>query len=135
MCDIVEISPENASKEGAVQLLLQAIRTLPRADQDVVLALLLQGLTDSDAWQAAVRSSDEVRRFRVASLGTMEVQFGGLIGDRPTLLGVADAKVVPIRFPPKLHEQLKAWCEEHNFPMAAVVRGLVERFLESQGLP
>jgi predicted DNA-binding protein len=45
------------------------------------------------------------------------------------------AKVVPIRFPAQIHEQLKAWCEEHNFPMAAVVRGLVERFLESQEMP
>jgi hypothetical protein len=50
------------------------------------------------------------------------------------LMQESDAKVVPIRFPPKLYDELKGWCEEHQFPMAAVVRGLVERFLQSQGL-
>ena len=45
----------------------------------------------------------------------------------------ADPQVVPVRFPADRYEQLKAWCEQHNFPMAAVVRGLVERFLDSEG--
>lgn len=135
MCDIATISPQNPDKERAVELLLQAIRTLPETEQDLVLALLLQGLTNTDAWQTAVLSSDEMRRFRVASLGGLGAQFGGLIGDPRGSPPATDTKVVPFRFPAQLHEQLKGWCEEHNFPMAAVVRGLVERFLESQRVP
>ena len=45
----------------------------------------------------------------------------------------ADPQMVPVRFPAARYEQLKAWCEQHNFPMAAVIRGLVERFLDSEG--
>ncbi len=39
---------------------------------------------------------------------------------------------LPVRFPETLYERLKAWSEEHGFPMAVVVRGLVERFLDEQ---
>lgn len=39
---------------------------------------------------------------------------------------------MPVRFPVPLYERLKQWCEQNNFPMAVVVRGLVERFLEEQ---
>lgn len=114
-----------------MRLLLAAVRALPEPDQDAVLALLLQGLTRSDAWDAAVRRSDERRRLGVGLKGISELRVGGPFANELT----ADAKVVPIRFPRERYEEFKAWCEEHNFPMAAVVRGLVERFLESQELP
>jgi predicted DNA-binding protein len=39
---------------------------------------------------------------------------------------------MPIRFPEPLYQRLKEWSNEHNFPMAVVVRGLVERFLDEQ---
>jgi hypothetical protein len=41
-------------------------------------------------------------------------------------------RTMPVRFPEQQYERLKAWCEEHNFPMAVVVRGVVERFLDEQ---
>jgi hypothetical protein len=41
-------------------------------------------------------------------------------------------RTMPVRFPEQQYQRLKAWCEEHNFPMAVVVRGLVERFLDEQ---
>lgn len=41
-------------------------------------------------------------------------------------------RTIPVRLPEPLHERLKAWSEEHNFPMAVVVRGLIERFLDDQ---
>lgn len=40
--------------------------------------------------------------------------------------------MMPVRFPDQQYQRLKQWCEEHNFPMAVVVRGVVERFLEEQ---
>lgn len=136
MRDISEISNQNHEKEHAVQLLLAAIRTLPEPDQDAVLALLLQGLTSNEVWEATVRRGDERRRVAVALHGAVQMRAGGLFGnERGQLPPDSEAKVVPVRFPPKLYESLKSWCEEHNFPMAAVVRGLVERFLESQDLP
>jgi hypothetical protein len=42
-------------------------------------------------------------------------------------------QLVTLRLPTDRHSQLRDWCAEHGFTMAAVVRGLVERFLEEQG--
>ena len=100
-----------------------------------MLALLLQGLTSSEAWQAAVLRGDQQRRMMPALIGEIQLQAGGQVRPSRDVIPESDAKMLPIRFPAKTHQQLKAWCEEHNFPMAAVVRGLVERFLESQQLP
>jgi hypothetical protein len=47
----------------------------------------------------------------------------------------ADSQVVTIRLPATRHAALRDWCAEHGFSMAAVVRGLVERFLEEQAAP
>jgi hypothetical protein len=53
-------------------------------------------------------------------------------------VGTAEASgsgvaMLPVRLPPDLHERLRRWSNEHGFSMAAVVRGLVERFLDEQG--
>ncbi len=37
---------------------------------------------------------------------------------------------IPVRLSEALHQRLKQWAVEHNFPMAVVVRGLIERFLD-----
>jgi len=47
-------------------------------------------------------------------------------------LGPGAQQVVPVRFPEAQHQRLKDWCATHGFPMAVVVRGLVERFLDDQ---
>lgn len=47
-------------------------------------------------------------------------------------LGSGPQQVVPVRFPVEQYERLKDWCSDHGFPMAVVVRGLVERFLDEQ---
>jgi hypothetical protein len=41
-------------------------------------------------------------------------------------------RTMPVRFPEQLYQRLKDWCEQNNFPMAVVVRGVVERFLDEQ---
>jgi hypothetical protein len=46
-----------------------------------------------------------------------------------------ESQLVTIRLPAERHTQLRAWCSEHGFTMASVVRGLVERFLEQQAPP
>ena len=38
---------------------------------------------------------------------------------------------IPVRLSEAQHQRLKQWSAEHNFPMAVVVRGLIERFLDS----
>jgi hypothetical protein len=39
---------------------------------------------------------------------------------------------MPVRFPEQQYQRLKDWCEANGFPMAVVVRGVVERFLDEQ---
>jgi len=43
------------------------------------------------------------------------------------------SQIVTIRLPSEQHEQLRTWCAENNFSMAAVIRGLVGRFLDHEG--
>jgi hypothetical protein len=51
----------------------------------------------------------------------------------PAAVGVSGPlRMMPVRFPEQQYQRLKAWCEEHSFPMAVVVRGVVERFLDEQ---
>jgi hypothetical protein len=40
-------------------------------------------------------------------------------------------QVIPVRLSEDAHRRLKEWSAEHNFPMAVVVRGLIDRFLDS----
>jgi hypothetical protein len=56
----------------------------------------------------------------------MTAQAGSVEGSGPVAM-------LPVRLPPELHERLRRWSNEHGFSMAAVVRGLVERFLDEQG--
>jgi hypothetical protein len=44
-----------------------------------------------------------------------------------------DSQLVTLRLPADRHAELRTWCTDHGFTMAAVIRGLVERFLEQQG--
>ena len=51
----------------------------------------------------------------------------------PDVAGTAGPlRTLPVRFPDRQYDRLKAWCEANNFPMAVVVRGLVERFLDER---
>ncbi|MCO1660285.1 hypothetical protein [Pseudonocardia humida] len=44
-----------------------------------------------------------------------------------------ESQLVTLRLPQERHAQLRQWCTEHDFSMAAVIRGLVEQFLEARG--
>jgi hypothetical protein len=39
--------------------------------------------------------------------------------------------MIPVRLSEAQHRRLKQWCAEHDFPMSVVVRGLIDRFLDS----
>jgi transcriptional regulator with XRE-family HTH domain len=52
----------------------------------------------------------------------------GYLGSLPQ----GSLRTMPVRFPEQQYQRLKDWCEKHGFPMAVVVRGLVERFLDEQ---
>lgn len=55
-----------------------------------------------------------------------------LLDAPPERPGRGPLRTMPVRFPEQQYERLKRWCEEHDFPMAVVVRGVVEHFLDQQ---
>lgn len=65
-------------------------------------------------WHSAAETPEQLRRL-----------IGGLAPGE-------GSQLVTIRLPAERHATLREWCAEHGFSMAAVVRGLVERFLEEQ---
>ncbi len=125
---------EHARTRRAARSLVKGIRGLPAREQDELLAYLLE---------SAITSRPEA--------GAPGGQFGGLvagqlahdpsgaaasvssIGVGPSFrAGPGGHRMVPFRLPGPLYERLKAWCGEHGFAMAVVMRGLAERFLDEQ---
>jgi hypothetical protein len=54
------------------------------------------------------------------------------ITSMPVVGAGAEHQTFVCRLPDEQHAALKAWCNEHGFSMATVVRGLVENFLNAQ---
>jgi hypothetical protein len=111
-----------------VQLLVKAVATLPDAERDQVYAWFLdRGITGSRS-AAFAGPGPLPRQLREVSATLLSLQTaGGLTAAQP-----AGQQVVPVRFAADQHAALRAWCSEHGFSMATVIRGLVARFLDGQ---
>ncbi|HVU74234.1 MAG TPA: plasmid partition protein ParG [Mycobacteriales bacterium] len=117
-----------ADDPDPIKLLLKAVGRLPDEERDVVLAYLLErGLGPQASRPApalaapgfiALSGATEPPGFRSARAST-----GG------------ELQMVPVRFPADQHQRLRAWCGDHGFTMATVVRGLVDQFLDTQQMP
>jgi hypothetical protein len=103
-----EPSPGSAE---VVPLIVKAIGTLPPAERDQVYVWLLS----------------RPRLHQVTSL----LQSLQIAGGSPGSQQIGQ-QMVPVRFAADQHAQLRAWCADHGFSMATVIRGLVARFLEGQ---
>lgn len=106
------------AETSARRLLLKAIKSLPDDEQEGVLDYVLGRALDPG-------SGSVVRHYDPASAiasGTLK------IGATPG----GELRTIPVRFPKPLYGRLRAWCAANNFPMAVVIRGLVERFLDDQ---
>ena len=131
-------TPDPAADAEAVdasRLLAQAIGELPPADRDRVYAWLLRsGLRPS-----STGTPGPVARGLGWSLGTQagvqtQTREWGATVLADLVRGPSSSRqqMVPVRFSADQHARLRAWCTEHGFSMATVIRGLVDRFLESQ---
>jgi hypothetical protein len=103
------------------ELLVKAVRGLPADEQDTVLQHLLQQQTGR-APQPWSRQGPWGQVFGSGELGWLRG------GERTG----GNWQVVPVRLSAEQHETLKQWCEDNDFSMAVVVRGLVDRFLSLQ---
>jgi hypothetical protein len=130
-------SPADADADAtdASRLLVQAVGQLPPADRDRVYAWLLRtGFRPSPAGvpgPLARRLGWELGRPQGVQTQTRE--WGAAVVAELVRGSSSQAQqMVPVRFSADQHARLRAWCGEHGFSMATVIRGLVDRFLESQ---
>jgi hypothetical protein len=105
-----------ASEDGPVEKLAALLETLEPADRQEITAWLLGG-SARRAWPLGQVLHRDL-------LASREVATGLVAGEA--------SQLVNIRLPTEAHERLRTWCNEHSFSMAAVIRGLVERFLDDQ---
>jgi hypothetical protein len=116
-------SPHPAPAERLAELL----DTLPAAERKQLTAWLFSRLsvrgTTLSWWPQAAQS--------LAGPGAAGALASGALPLRSLPAG-EDSQLVTIRLPAGVHAQLREWCAGHGFTMAAVVRGLVERFLDQQ---
>lgn len=123
--------PRRSTRPSDVsQLLLKAIDQLPEEERAVVLKHFLElglGVRGAPSPGAALHEVTQVRALGGPSHvpGALATVFTAQKAIGP------DHVMIPVRLSDAQHRRLKEWCAEHNFPMAVVVRGLVERFLDS----
>jgi hypothetical protein len=119
-------SPEAESAGGQVlpDLLVKAVRMLPSDEQDSVLRILLDQHTATWPPHRGVQSP---------LLPALAQAGWGLF--RTPERGSGTLRMVPVRLSAEQHDELKQWCEANDFSMAVVIRGLVDRFLDSQRRP
>ena len=132
---IAAASPNDAETIDASRLLVQAVGQLPEADRDRVYAWLLRtGLRPS----AAGAPGPLARRLgwavgATAGSQTQTREWGAAVVSELVRGSSSPAQqMVPVRFSADQHARLRTWCGAHGFSMATVIRGLVDRFLESQ---
>ena len=136
-------APESAAENDAdamdaSRLLVQAVGQLPEPDRERVYAWLLRtGLRPSSAGipgPVARRVGWELGRPTVTSRSSTQTREWGAAVVAELVRGSSSPaqQMVPVRFSADQHARLRAWCAEHGFSMATVIRGLVDRFLESQ---
>jgi hypothetical protein len=90
----------------------------PPEDRHAITVWLLQGSA-----AAIGRRSWMIKQFTLGAPGKLP----------GVLPSGEESQLITVRLPQEQHTQLRAWCSEHNFTMAAVIRGLLERFLEEEG--
>jgi hypothetical protein len=117
--------------------------TTPQSPADKLVALL-ETLPEEERREITGFLLGRSRSVAASTIGlTLPQMMISRIGERPPeeerirRLGSAlpageDSQLITIRLPAERHAQLRTWCGEHGFTMAAVVRGLVERFLEER---
>lgn len=104
--------------------LVELLETLPTTTRQEITAWLLdRGAPPQASSGSLLAAAVELRA------GVLTGAHGALGGALPA---GEESQLVTFRLPAERHAELRTWCAEHGFTMAAVVRGLIERFLEDQ---
>lgn len=110
--------------------LVELLETLPPATRREITVWLL-GRSSPAGHSALLAASPELRAGALVGAPELRpVAMQSTVGG--ALPAGEESQLVTFRLPAERHAELRAWCTEHGFTMAAVVRGLIERFLEEQ---
>ncbi len=121
--------------ESLSDLLVKAVRMLPAGEQDGVLRMLLDRHTATWPAHPWPPGSPWAPHPGVRGPWLPALAEGGWGLSRTVERGSGTLRVVPVRLSAEQHDDLKRWCEANDFSMAVVIRGLVDRFLDSQQRP
>ena len=143
--DLPETSPPSAADQpgvtagtatDAARLLVRALAQLPDADRDKVYTWLLSTSLPSEAGVIGPLRRRIAWAVQAEAPRAQQQDFAESGADLVRNLFRSPAssaqQMVPVRFTAEQHARLRAWCTEHGFSMATVIRGLVDRFLDSQ---
>jgi hypothetical protein len=121
----------------AAQKLVDLLESAPAEDRRAITTWLLERPAAGSV--AAAPDLGIAMQFGTAPIGALSRMVATMpTGDRVERLRGAlapgeESQLVTLRLPQERHAQLRRWCAEHDFSMAAVIRGLVEQFLEARG--
>ena len=114
----------------AARLLLKALDSLSERERSEVLSLLIErALVPAGTAGAGTFSPGPGAELFPLGAAQRSLATGLRAGYTPLS---ADHRMFPVRLPERDHARLKQWCDYNGFPMAAVVRGLIERFLDER---
>lgn len=117
---MTEPPPEPRGKPSDItRLLFKAVKGLPEDEQRAIFEYLFEKGIGKPAHPSSGEGADSRE-------GALTVKL--LAAQRPV---GPDQVMIPVRLSEAQHRRLKQWCAENNFPMAVVVRGVIERFLDS----
>lgn len=124
---MTEPSEESKTPSNISHLVFKAMKGLPEDEQRAFLMYFVERGMSEPPWAGLSPASTELR--------------GALSGGRwhePPLTTMFTAKkpkapqrTIPVRLSEEQYDRLKEWCMNHDFHMSVVVRGLIERFLDS----
>ncbi len=120
---MTEPSDPSKTPKAIAHLLSKAVKELSEEEQNAVLEYFFEQAigTARPSFVEAQLHGAFAPRLGTEPLSTL------FTAQRPT----AAQQMIPVRLSEASHRRLKQWCEEHDFHMSVVVRGLIERFLDS----
>jgi hypothetical protein len=107
-------------------LLFKAVKGLDEDEQRAVFAYFFErGIALERPLRPAAQSRETVEPIAWPDPSVLATLFGAQKAVGPERI------MIPVRLSEAQHARLKQWCADHNFPMSVVVRGLIDRFLDS----
>jgi hypothetical protein len=131
---MTEPSESGGTPGDITRLLFKAVQALPEDEQQAIFAYFFErgiGVPQPSFFEQAIQGGQHPGSEGVAGARAMEIRRLSVVNMLTAKPAGPHHQVIPVRLSEDAHRRLKEWCAEHNFPMAVVVRGLIDRFLDS----